>query len=202
MRNLRRFKRLLEKAGDLALVKRTPSTLASRSPSPASTLTNKGTSPASLKAPQRSARRYSDEDTELLRPANPLKGISAKVLRRNYGRQKGTPTQNLRYLWLNWAKGVDATMPNKNEPCFVLLRDGSWSVATYDEGTWTTVRNIISGQQVRKIPGEYIRAWSWLPMMTRGTRLTNKYLRDLYRKLEEDPDSDSPIDRSMSDRSW
>lgn len=125
-----------------------------------------------------------EEDPEDLFPANPLKGISARILRRNYGRQKGTPTQNLRYLWLNWAKGADSSLPNQRTPCFALLRDGSWTVAVYDKGDWFTVRNIISGQQVRKIPTDYVRAWSWLPMMTRGTRLTNKYLRDLYREIE------------------
>ena len=119
--------------------------------------------------------------------ANPLSGSvsSGDVITRNYSRAKGTSSRNLRYVWLNPTMGSNATLPIAGTPCLIVLRDQSWAIAVYrEDGDWETIRNPITGQQVRRINNSLVRAWTLIPGAPVGTPLKKKYWRDVYRGLK------------------
>jgi len=121
--------------------------------------------------------------------ANPLSGSvsSGDVITRNYSRATGTSSRNLRYVWLNPTMGSNVTLPIAGTPCLIVLRDQSWAIAVFrDDGDWETIRNPITGQQVRRINNSLVRAWTLVPGAPVGTQLKNKYWRDVYKGLKSE----------------
>lgn len=121
--------------------------------------------------------------------ANPLSGSvsSGDVITRNYSRATGTSSRNLRYVWLNPTMGSNVTLPIAGTPCLIVLRDQSWAIAVFrEDGDWETIRNPITGQQVRRINNSLVRAWTLVPGAPVGTQLKNKYWRDVYKGLKSE----------------